>query len=413
MVRKVKRERIPLVNLDPVREDIAEILSKGVDNYYKTFTIPKRSGGRRTICAPVFELKRVQRYINNQIARVWAPSIWSSGFVRGRGITHNAAKHRHMPGFLSNEWTTLDVVKEPSAQIVTRKVGNIRLVFCNVPELLESNRKFRFRPESMVRLDLRDAFGSTAKSNIRKAFPKKLGLSPEDIELVLEICTLDGALPQGAPTSPTLLNMALEPFDKYCIHLLTKKVATRFNVQLTYTRYADDITISSVVPNMAFKCISFVEQIAKTMGYEVKKKKTRLMTRGTGLFVNGINIVNGDTHLSVSRKVRSSIRSMIHNTAKSYPNCLSAEAITGKITYVYSLDPIHGMQLLRYAIDRGVLSRTQHISGKTIDDMELQYGTSVPERHQFYTQKKNVSSNSKYKESNTSQYSEQHSVGSV
>lgn len=72
---------------------------KKPENLYKTFSLPKKDGGIRTISAPQEPLKHVQRnlagllfkvqskyYLNNNIAQ---------GFVEKRGIITNAYQHRN------------------------------------------------------------------------------------------------------------------------------------------------------------------------------------------------------------------------------------------------------------------------------------------------------------------------------
>jgi hypothetical protein len=93
-------------------------------------------------------------------------------------------------------------------------------------------------------------------------------------------------LPQGAPTSPILTNVICQRLD----YLLTA-VARRFG--LNYSRYADDITFSSMhnvyQPESDF--IKELHRIIKDQGFHIKESKTRLQKEGyrkevTGLLVN-------------------------------------------------------------------------------------------------------------------------------
>jgi hypothetical protein len=93
-------------------------------------------------------------------------------------------------------------------------------------------------------------------------------------------------LPQGAPTSPILTNVICQRLD----YLLTA-VAKRFG--LNYSRYADDITFSSMhnvyQPESDF--IKELHRIIKDQGFHIKESKTRLQKEGyrkevTGLLVN-------------------------------------------------------------------------------------------------------------------------------
>lgn len=93
-------------------------------------------------------------------------------------------------------------------------------------------------------------------------------------------------LPQGAPTSPMLTNIVCQRLD----YLLTA-VAKRFG--LKYSRYADDITFSSMhnVYQADGDFIKELHRIIAEQGFHIKADKTRLQKEGyrqevTGLLVN-------------------------------------------------------------------------------------------------------------------------------
>jgi retron-type reverse transcriptase len=93
-------------------------------------------------------------------------------------------------------------------------------------------------------------------------------------------------LPQGAPTSPVLTNIVCQKLD-----FLLTGVAKRFG--LKYSRYADDITFSSMhnVYQNDSKFIKEVHRIIAEQNFHIKESKTRLQKDGyrkevTGLLVN-------------------------------------------------------------------------------------------------------------------------------
>ena len=93
-------------------------------------------------------------------------------------------------------------------------------------------------------------------------------------------------LPQGAPTSPIITNVICHRLD----YLLTA-VAKRFG--LKYSRYADDMTFSSM-HNVFQKDSEFLKELHRIVfeqGFHIKESKTRLQKEGfrqevTGLVVN-------------------------------------------------------------------------------------------------------------------------------
>lgn len=57
---------------------------------YVEFTIPKKAGGSRSICAPIQPLKKVQRALGTLLQALFQPSEEAMGFVAGRNIAANA-----------------------------------------------------------------------------------------------------------------------------------------------------------------------------------------------------------------------------------------------------------------------------------------------------------------------------------
>ncbi|MBS1743113.1 MAG: RNA-directed DNA polymerase [Bacteroidetes bacterium] len=93
-------------------------------------------------------------------------------------------------------------------------------------------------------------------------------------------------LPQGASTSPVITNIVCQRLD----HLLSG-VARRFG--LKYSRYADDITFSSMhnVYQPESEFLKELHRIILEQGFHIKESKTRLQKDGyrkevTGLLVN-------------------------------------------------------------------------------------------------------------------------------
>jgi len=76
-------------------------MARNPSRYYRSFVIPKRSGGQRTILAPRTFLKAVQYYVLQFILKKQAISTFATGFVRGKGTIYNARLHAGLP-FLLN-----------------------------------------------------------------------------------------------------------------------------------------------------------------------------------------------------------------------------------------------------------------------------------------------------------------------
>lgn len=227
---------------------------------YRTFQIPKRRGGFREICAPTDELKSLQ----TQVATLFTKSM--------KFLPHNAAH-----GF-------------------TRKR--------NCKTSLEVHQKYGAR--WFLKLDIKDFFPNTTFSQIVDAMKHVYPfccLTERQMWLFASVCTLGGVTPQGAPTSPVITNLVMVTEDvritEYCkAH------------KLTYTRYADDILISSKV---SFDWETVQRDIQAILeNYELKTEKTRY-----GSF-NGRNwnlglMYNNQNQITVGHAKKKLVKNLVHN----------------------------------------------------------------------------------------------------
>lgn len=171
-----------------------------LENYsayrYRTVSIPKKGGGKRTLMVPERRLKFLQRMTLALLEHLHSTRAPVHGFIKGRGAVTNASAHQTRPYLLN--------------------------------------------------LDLRNYFGVISHRRVLGML-RALGLKEETALAVCAICVGNNQLPQGAPTSPILSNMIAYRLDR---DLMSLAKANR----LRYTRYADDISFSSyVMPTTLFE----------------------------------------------------------------------------------------------------------------------------------------------------------------
>ncbi len=234
---------------------------------YHSFAIAKKSGGKRVINAPVPALKRIQRMIKMALESIYTPLPQVTGFVAGKNIVDNARLHL--------------------------------------------NKKYVYN------IDLKDFFPSISWKRIWAVLGKvrPFKINNEVARIIANLCTYKGTLPQGAPTSPILSNMVCLRLDLN-LYRLSKKM------KFTYSRYADDITISC---NHNIFIPSFRQQlfnIIKREGFEVNERKERLQTynvRQNGKWIREQQRVTGivvNKKLNLPRHYIRNLRAMIHNWQK-------------------------------------------------------------------------------------------------
>lgn len=265
------------------------------DYKYKEVLIRKKRGGFREINMPCAVLKYIQRWILDNILDKMHYSDSSLGFRKGTSTVLNASRH--------------------------------------------------LAKKCVLNLDIKDFFPTITKKDVFTVF-KYYGYTRELSNFFAEICTLNGVLPQGAPTSPALANLKCIKLDKRL-----QKLSERLNV--TYTRYADDITISGDYNLCKIKDI--VIDIIESEGFSINNKKTRLLYSHQRQEVTGL-IVNNDV-LSVPKEYKREIKKEIYYCKKFGPSnhqehtgdnhSFYKEHLYGKAYYIKMIEPELGESLLQ------------------------------------------------------------------
>jgi RNA-directed DNA polymerase len=219
-----------LSHVTAVPSRIIGLMRRDPERFYAPFLIAKRNGGSRLVNAPSPELKKVQHWIQKNITSNFLHHSACHGFVKGRSIVTNADPHVGAP--------------------------------------------------TILKLDIQNFFGSVFREDVYRAF-RFVGYTKDVANLLTELTTLAGSLPQGAPTSPDLANYGAYRLDVR----LTRFAETR---DLVYTRYADDLTFSgSLVP---FEQRT-IEGIMRDEGFRPNEKKLRYLLPDERQAVTGV-VVN-------------------------------------------------------------------------------------------------------------------------
>ncbi|MCZ4695530.1 RNA-directed DNA polymerase [Ancylomarina euxinus] len=128
--------------------------------------------------------------------------------------------------------------------------------------------------------DLKDFYGSVHYTSIEKALRKE-GFYPDVAKLITRICTKEGAIPQGCPTSSFIAALVVyhscgDLFEKYKTEGLKVSV------------YVDDITFSSPV-DFKNRTSKILEEL-RNRGLKINFKKTYYCTHNPK--VTGIQVKN-------------------------------------------------------------------------------------------------------------------------
>lgn len=231
---------------------------------YKSFKIKKKSGGVREINAPCRQLKTLLYLTNIVFKAVYTPSRAAMGFAENRSVVKNAEIH--------------------------------------------TGHNYVFNT------DLKDFFPSIPQARVWKRLQlKPFFFTREVASVIAGMCCCRNAegqfvLPQGAATSPLLTNAICDTLDRRLMG-----VAKRFG--LHYSRYADDITFSSMhnVYQVGGDFRTELVRVITGQGFSINEKKTRLQRTGSRQEVTGLTV---NEHTNVARKYCRDIRCILHHWEK-------------------------------------------------------------------------------------------------
>ncbi|MFW6016387.1 MAG: retron St85 family RNA-directed DNA polymerase [bacterium] len=271
-------------------------LSVRSDFCYREVDIPKSNGNVRTIACPSKKLKAVQAWILNEILNKIPVENVATAFVKNKNIKTNAEKH----------------------------VGN-RFFIC---------------------LDIKDFFGSISAKWVYNLF-KSVGYGEHISHILVNYCTYKKALPQGGVTSPALSNILCKRLDRRILGYVGAR-------NITYTRYADDITISGNDMGILIGCLEFVERIIKSEGFTLNYNKFRVLRPGRQKKVTGM-IINDDNKVTIGRKKVRELRAAIYNLYRDQYNgdkrdtySKRSNHINGWLNFLKGIDKDSYDKLIKY-----------------------------------------------------------------
>jgi len=246
---------------------------------YREVFIPKRRSGRRRLLVPDEATKALQRRILHRVLGRLKAHPAAHAYERGRSVATNAAPH--------------------AGQAV------------------------------VLKLDLVDFFPRTTRVRVVRYF-RQIGWGRGAATLLADLTTHEGGLPQGAPTSPRLANLVNGQLDR-----LVERHVRRHRG--TYTRYADDLTISFPEdwPRHVRGTIQVVRRVAATQGYRVHgRPKLGIWRRHQRQLVTGV-VVNAAPDLP--REVRRRLRAIEHRLRTTGKATLTAPQLAGWKAYRHML----------------------------------------------------------------------------
>ncbi len=257
---------------------------------YQTFNIPKGDGTSREISAPVHSLKIVQRWILVNILYRIKVSPYSYGFSKdGKGspLVRCAEKHK----------------------------GNLYI----------------------LKVDVKAFYPSIKREKIYHQFTN-IGYNANVANLLTNLCVYQDKLPQGAVTSPYLANLICRNLDFRIAGYCNRR-------DITYTRYADDLTFSCDNRDALKGIYGTIRKILKDEGFQLNEKKTLFLSPKCRKRILGITVNDGI--IKAPKELKRNIRSMIHTSIATKDFSVN-DKIRGYIAYINSIEPNYTDKVKEY-----------------------------------------------------------------
>ena len=208
----------------------------------------------------------------------------------------------------------------------------------------------------LMKLDIKDFFNSITEEQIKEIISRYVSLyeSPiqirrtdeSDTEQIFSMCTINGKLPTGAPTSPYIANLLLKDFD-YEIENVCKK----FDVN--YSRYMDDLFFSTdgMQYMLSLTELEVLKQF-KELGFSINVEKIKYISSNKRQQVLGLGVNNQKPVLTKDdkRKYRSYFYNLLaplqFNKLKKYRE--NELEVLGHLAYIKSVDQDYYIRITFY-----------------------------------------------------------------
>ena len=292
---------------------------------YRYRWIPREGGPPRLLECPKPLLKETQRQVLRGILDVIPPHPDAHGFRRGHSPLTNARRHTGQEVVIG-----FDLEDFFASVAASRVYGIFRAA--GYPEGVA--HQLTALCTNVVPQHERSHLGPTAtpRDVVRRDHLHRRLATPH--------------LPQGAPTSPMLANLAAFGLDR-------RLSALAIAAGASYSRYADDLTFSGGKRLLAgakpFRAL--VAAIVEDEGFRLNRRKSRLTTRAGCQAVTGI-VVN--EHANPGRREYDALRATLHDAALHGPEKANRSALLdfrahllGRIGWFAQLNPARGDKLRR------------------------------------------------------------------
>lgn len=265
-------------------EYIKKIINRS-NYYYKDYIIPKSNGGIREISHPSPELKTLQYWASHNILSYLPISEATFAYKKGDSIKKHAMYHSNANFIFHTD---------------------IKKFFPNIHSNMLTTQLLAIRPKL-----------------------EQESIWYDDVcDILSKICFRKDLLCIGAVSSPIISNAILFLFDEKMREYCKKH-------KLRYSRYADDIYVSSV-SYLDVQVSTIISKELLSFGFETNPKKTWFSSKKFRQRVTGL-IITTDGKISVGTDTRKRIKKMIYERIMHGRG--DPDVVLGYLSYLKDIEP--------------------------------------------------------------------------
>ncbi len=309
-----------LDTLADVRE-LQRHIPLGHGHHYRYRWVDTRRGKKRLLEIPKQRLRHVQQLILTQLLNHVPPHTAAHGFRRHHSILTNAQQHLQQEVVVSFDLADFfPSIHFNRVMAIFRRIGYPRTVA-------------RYLAAICTKATPYEVWQQHPQYQSQPSQWQKIALYRER------------HLPQGAPSSPALANLAAYHLDLR-LHTLAQSQGWH------YTRYADDFTFSGDrdLVRSRLSLMTLVASIVESEGFRINLKKTHVMHQSQRQEVCGV-VVNENSN--VRRCEFDQLKAILHNCIRHGPVSQNRqnhphfqEHLRGRIAVLSQFHPSRGAKML-------------------------------------------------------------------
>jgi len=382
----VPQKLLELVDIEEMISDIEEFNNKNasyfnyplIDNY-STFYLGKQRKGLNTFLKAIYKCKRPENAERYDSSELYKTVVEMFNAIKSNHPTNQheqlqeetlknlsnylkrffVVDEKMLEGFIKDSFRRIDAPNEDFKHALTslKLLFEYKLyatyhttAFAYIKKRttkMDIERHQKNNSRWFLKLDFSNFFPSATPefitNQLKMIFPYseiyKTERGASALNKALSLCFLGNGLPQGTPISPLLTNIMMIPID----HQIAK-MARNQTPHLCYTRYADDLLLSS---ELSFKWKDIQQNIINILDefnapFTLKTTKTRYGSRSGRNWNLGM-MLNKDNEITIGAEKKRFLKATLHQFMTDYKegnpwSVSDTSVLDGQISYYKSIE---------------------------------------------------------------------------